>query len=331
MTRIPQVRHVRPAEEHDHTVVIRATVGELGRVSAPQPRGNVRAGAAVPCRIAHNPSLPAGGYGGSTNLSRAWHTVFVDYQQLADKITHCQTVIDCTEGKPGPCATIVSVQGDRGSLDNYHVPEPWSGHLDRAPLLFISSNPSISDDECFPTWDWPAERVRGHFFDRFDGGAGKVDDGRYPLAGVDEPPLHSVKKVAFWSETRCQARRLFGREPIPGTDYALTEVVHCKSRSNRGTKEALSYCSSLYLTSIMELAAARVVIVLGDLAREAVASALLGNRRLEDRELLYGVTVAGRERAVLALSQPGSGRTRRIDKVLSPAQVASLRALLTLP
>ena len=45
---------------------------------------------------------------------------------------------------------------------------------------------------------------------------------------------------------------------VIGLDYALTEVVRCKSRQERGVPEALGTCSSRYLARTLELSAARV-------------------------------------------------------------------------
>jgi hypothetical protein len=63
-----------------------------------------------------------------------------------DTVLRCQNVRECIEGDNSahPCREIVQYQlsltGAR-SYDEFHLPEPWCGQIDRAPILFVSSNP----------------------------------------------------------------------------------------------------------------------------------------------------------------------------------------------
>jgi hypothetical protein len=41
------------------------------------------------------------------------------------------------------CSQIVRVQEGQGELR--HVPEPWAGDLEKGRILFVSSNPSLSE------------------------------------------------------------------------------------------------------------------------------------------------------------------------------------------
>lgn len=36
------------------------------------------------------------------------------------------------------------------SLVERHLPKPWNGSLERSPMLFVSSNPSINELEQYP-------------------------------------------------------------------------------------------------------------------------------------------------------------------------------------
>jgi hypothetical protein len=60
------------------------------------------------------------------------------------------------------------------------------------------------------------------------------------------------------------------REVTPGVDFALTEVVHCKSLKERGVSEALDFCSERYLEKVIAIAAAKVLIVYGKHAADAI-------------------------------------------------------------
>jgi hypothetical protein len=81
--------------------------------------------------------------------------------ELAAEIVRCPVVDQCLapSGKGLPCHRVVSWQGQLAG-DLRYVPEPWSGHLDRAPILFVSSNPGgdvegapISDASYTSAWE----------------------------------------------------------------------------------------------------------------------------------------------------------------------------------
>jgi hypothetical protein len=120
-----------------------------------------------------------------------------------------------------PCSKVVGIQKAK-SWKAFQVPEPWSGHLLQAPILFLSSNPGISD------WDAYPKGVGGfdlwEFFDcRFEGRWSK-DCTKALVAGKK-----SYKTVAYWANIRNRATELLGTKAMCGKDYALSEMVHCKS------------------------------------------------------------------------------------------------------
>jgi len=184
---------------------------------------------------------------------------------LLQQITHCPNVQTCLENKPDnhPCSKIVVVQ-QVTKLADFQVPEPWSGYITQAPILFLSSNPSISDSEFYPTWDWSEAELDKFFTARFEQ---YIKNGNQALQ--QDKQTYS-KAVKFWSAVRGRAKELLEREVIPGKDYVLSEVVHCKSQGETGVKEASFECASRYLRPILELAKARVIVVLGRQAKEAV-------------------------------------------------------------
>ena len=57
-------------------------------------------------------------------------------------ITH-QIIQNPEKSKSLPCYKVVKSQPIK-SYENFQLPEPWGGHIDKAPILFLSSNPSIS-------------------------------------------------------------------------------------------------------------------------------------------------------------------------------------------
>lgn len=87
------------------------------------------------------------------------------------KIARCPNVPACLEGghEGHPCSTIVGSQA-AGGLEDFQVPEPWSGQIRSAAVLFVSSNPSISEVEAYPRWSAPDDLIDEFFTQRFGGG-----------------------------------------------------------------------------------------------------------------------------------------------------------------
>jgi len=56
----------------------------------------------------------------------------------------------------------------------------------------------------------------------------------------------------------------------PGTDYAITAAVHCKSRSEIGVAAAFGPCVGRYLKRVVAQSGASVVVCLGVFAARAV-------------------------------------------------------------
>ena len=85
---------------------------------------------------------------------------------LLARITRCPVAERCLDGEQLPCSTIVGSQ--QAAAGGFHVPEPWSGHITRAAVLFVSSNPSIDPGEAYPTSGWDDEGRVDFFACRFD-------------------------------------------------------------------------------------------------------------------------------------------------------------------
>ncbi len=165
--------------------------------------------------------------------------------ELLREIVQCVNVGICRTNPQQihPCAAIVGLQMSK-SKEDYQVPEPWSGRLEQARILFLSSNPSISETEEYPRGDWPDSKIEDYFVNRFGGGKKEwIKDG---IHGLQRDGSYG-KATRFWVAVRKHASDLLEkdiRSVRPGVDYALSEVVHCKSREEEGVKEALKECET---------------------------------------------------------------------------------------
>jgi hypothetical protein len=207
----------------------------------------------------------------------------------------------------------------------HHLPEPWNGALESAPLLFISSNPAIDPRERYPTPTWKDEERIDFFRQRFSGGRERwtsefrtlLKDGSYDVA---------PRAGKYWREIHNRAVELFGAGARPGIDYALTEVVHCKSGKNEGVEEARLECGSRYLDRVLEASPARVIILIGTHAWRVFSD------RYGAPSVFGGVTsalaLAGQERMTFSLPAPGSSQSRKLIHRLSEDELANARRLV---
>src|SRR5690606_19539297 len=125
----------------------------------------------------------------------------------------CPVASEClsSPGRQHPCSNIVGSQ-DAVPDGAFQVPEPWSGHLSTAPILFVSSNPSISYEEEYPIQSWSDEDLEDYFENRFGGGRkawihggdrGLRTDGTYPPRGT-----------RLWQSVRARAKESLGRDNV---------------------------------------------------------------------------------------------------------------------
>ncbi|MDB4223366.1 hypothetical protein N9850_06310 [Granulosicoccus sp.] len=181
-------------------------------------------------------------------------------EQLLKNISRCKHMDSCLTHSDDkhPCFKIVQSQNESG-ITQFQVPEPWSGRIDQSRILFISSNPSIGPKGDFPCNDASDEYLIDYFTNRFGGGAKQwIRDGTHDLG-----PDGKYSNVKFWSSIKSRAKELIDGKVVPGEDYTLTEVVHCKSKKEIGVEEALNFCSQEYLEDVLSVSSAKVIVVLG--------------------------------------------------------------------
>jgi hypothetical protein len=230
-------------------------------------------------------------------------------RQLALEIARCPIIASVLRGDRSPCREVVNFQ--RRSAPDRWVAEPWSGHLEQAPILFLSSNPSAGDPVGPPTaGDLTAssddEAILHVFDDAFEDG---------PWIGIhDGTHFRSANGrvggyVAYWGSCKARASELLGRPAVVGVDYALTEVVHCSSQHEIGVRSAAVECVPRYLRRVLGLSPAAIVVVVGAVARDVVRSTVPETGG--GAAYVGPVDWAGRARYVLFLPHPNA---RRVPK-----------------
>ena len=251
-----------------------------------------------------------------------------DSRRLLVDIARCPVVDEIHSGrsKSSPCQRIVSLQ----SATSFHLPEPWSGRIDTAPILFISSNPSIDENEVYPDQSWSEDQTTEFFQNRFTSAAGWVEEGLYALLrdGTRTP------WVRFWASARARASEILDKdkgEIVPGIDFALTEVVHCKSRKEEGVKEAQEYCSQRYLKSVLTISAAKIFVVYGKVAKGEVRR-YFGSSLLRLPNHLESLSVGGHSRIIAFLPAPNArGGEKSLRANIGDAGLSRIRRHLSQP
>lgn len=192
-------------------------------------------------------------------------------EQLLNEIAHCENINTSRKrGRSHPCSSIVSFQNEQ----NLQLPEPWTGKLSEAPILFVTSHPSIDIEEGFPTQDWSEDDILNFFTNRWDSKWVKRSPDGKPLYPLLKTGKYRKNRVVTWAGVGQRAEELLGRAPAFGVDFAITAVVHCKSWNGTGVAEAAKECAEKYLSRIMQISPAKVIVVMGDLAREFLCNAL---------------------------------------------------------
>ncbi len=217
------------------------------------------------------------------------------------------------------CREIVETQHSRG-LDRFQLPEPWSGHIEQARVLFISSNPSIGEGSIddglnYPRRWWTDNDISRYFDERF---GTTIFDGAY----ID--PAHS-HWVRYWSGTKRRAWELFQREPVYGVEYGLTEIVHCKSKNEVSVALVTRTCANQWLDRVLAIAAADVIVVMGAAARDTIRSRL---SIPSSATTIWLTTIADRPRYIAFLPSPSAFGKQTFLQCMPENDLQTLRTFL---
>ena len=102
-----------------------------------------------------------------------------DARQLLIEIAQCAVAEGLVKDTSSyhSCSKIVQAQ-KAANWNSFQIPEPWSGDIAHAPILFLSSNPSISTLDAYPKGLCDENHLLSFFSQRFNGYW--IRDGRYP-------------------------------------------------------------------------------------------------------------------------------------------------------
>jgi hypothetical protein len=203
-------------------------------------------------------------------------------RELGFGISNCPEVEVALQTGNHACHKVVKWQFDKLNLSGNSIvgsdlqrPEAWTGNLEKAPIIFLASNPSFDSEEAFPDWSgqWSESDITEFATKRFLATAGR------PFGATDGPDMKSADRVylkdgiartgrtvAYWREIRGRVGEILEKdisEVSADSDYVMTEMVHCKSHAEFGVAESLSFCDKKWTEKILALSPANLVVVMG--------------------------------------------------------------------
>lgn len=199
---------------------------------------------------------------------------------LIIKVARCELILRADREDGHPCHAVVGSQGGTDE-DDRQVPEAWAGNLHGSRLVFLSSNPSISEpvsgQPLDSAEDYPRSASTDHTIIEFQGlrfdrtlPAPFVKNGRY----LQQNGHYAQKPVRFWTSVQRRAEELLAPTADPSVNYVMTEVVHCKSKNEVGVSQAAETCAKRYLNDILALTNAPIVAVVGKKSHDCLNNAL---------------------------------------------------------
>ncbi|GEM_PF-6465390 len=193
-------------------------------------------------------------------------------EKLLLRIARCPRffrILESNDDYLSCCEKVVNSQEKQlgiKDISDFQLPEPWNGDIVRAPILVVSSNPSISKEELYPTKDWPDEVIIDFFVNRFKD-RGEKYSWVYNNRVLNKDGSRG-KTVRYWTSIKNRVKELISKEPIPGIDYCITELVHCKSQKQEGVMGAFGFCAELYFNRIVRAGNFKLIMAIGSVVRE---------------------------------------------------------------
>jgi uracil-DNA glycosylase len=242
-------------------------------------------------------------------------------EKLLNDIAYCENIHKVLlDNCNSPCEKIIKSQ--KNDYSKLHLPEPWNGDIENCKILFISSNPSISSKEKYPDSEWEKAEVKDFFINRFSKEKKWVKNELRPLLKNGDYP--SPKNwVRFWAALRSMSKVLLDTKiTTAGVDYAMTEIVHCKSQAEIGVADAIETCADKYLDRILKLSNAKVIICLGD----KVSKLMKKRYSINNKELV--AQFLNEEKLIIFLPHPNARKVKKLEKIIPEEKLSWIKSEL---
>lgn len=182
---------------------------------------------------------------------------------LLIEIARCKELSAAKTDNNHACYSIVNSQGTA----EFQIPEPWNGHIDTAKILFISSNPSIDENERYPIGSWNDTDIINFFENRFK---------NMPY-GEWSRYWKSIFKWASWILLKKEVGQKLSDTEIDElkSKIAITEIVHCKSTTDTILSAyCQKTCFNKHFRKVIELFNGKYIVAVGKIASDCINSHL---------------------------------------------------------
>jgi uracil-DNA glycosylase len=237
-------------------------------------------------------------------------TISQQAQDLLLKIARCDNFSAYKKDTKinSSCKEILSCQSAKLTVDR-QLPVPWVGDIEKAPIIFISSNPALKENECVALDSWPDKDIIDIHVNAFEPNTNIhwTKDGnkirKYPLDPED------YLNVPFWTyiwKTTGEILGIDAQKVIPGRSSVLSEIVHCKSNNQFGVNGAKKVCMDKYLEPMLYLSSASIIVLLGAHSTEIISeryglNIILATKIHSTETHIAEREIAGRRRLIVAL------------------------------
>lgn len=170
------------------------------------------------------------------------------------------------------------------SIQDFQIPEPWNGDIVNAPILFLGINPGFTSDELYPKTGDPywtrtpgvldATKVENFFECRFNGVYVTHSNGHKFSIKTISQQFRELKGRTFWGYIKSIADKILNtRTTRPGIDFAITEIVHCKSKNIACiSPRCYDMCIKKHFNGILSLAQnLQYIVIVGHQARVRIS------------------------------------------------------------
>jgi hypothetical protein len=272
---------------------------------------------------------------------------------------------DVLDGRPLRCHPfkgLVESQRDeyeKHGLDirtqGFQTGEPWIGDIEKARILFLSSNPAFTFDENCPryfaqpehfampysekklswqeVWEWIRNAAQ----------TACAENGGLYIQTIDANGKKDNKAIPYWGCVRNNVKLLL--PPTPGgysleelMSYAVCmEVVPFKSVKEAGVQEALCTCWENFARHILARAAAPIFVLVGKRARDVFLERALSDeerakaKKCFDQMEIYDYTDEGETARSVVSVESNSGKISKFDTFFPPAVLKTLRCIMNAP
>jgi uracil-DNA glycosylase len=229
-------------------------------------------------------------------------------QDLLLKIAKCDIFSTFAGGEQcaHPCSEILNCQTNfaKGSRQ---TPVPWVGEIENTPILFISSNPALKEEEYVALESWSDISVIDVHQNAFNQNREWTKQGNK----IRKLPLIPENYIAvpFWTYIWKTTGEILGidfGDVLPGKHAAISEIVHCKSNNQIGVNNAKKTCMDKYLEPLLKLSSASIIVLLGAHSSKIISDrygldiTLATETRMTKTHLIEK-HIAGRKRLIVAI------------------------------